>query len=145
MSTCSAQGCHQPVSGYSAYCESHKRRNRRHGHPTQLGVTSRELEPFRTRVRTRIEKNKANPTWGLLHARWKALVEIAKAEEARYQTGVAHIRYEREAWLNVIKIDTNVDSREVIEVVLAMYLLQQENLRRFKSDDAFRGQLARRV
>ncbi|MFS8083131.1 MAG: hypothetical protein ACMG51_06745 [Ginsengibacter sp.] len=96
-------------------------------------------------MRARIEKNKGNPTWALLHARWKALVEIAQAEEARYQTGFAHNRYEREAWFDVIKINTSVDSREVIEVVLAMYLLQQENPHRFKSDDAFRGQLARRV
>ncbi len=145
MSTCRAQGCHQPVSGFSSYCEPHKRRNRRHGHPTQLGVTSSELEPFRKRVRARIEKNKGNPTWGLLHARWKALVEIAKAEEARYQTGVAHNRYERDAWFNVVKIDANVDSMEVIEVVLAMYLLQQGNPRRFKSDTAFGEQLARRA
>ncbi len=145
MSTCRAQGCHQPVSGYSAYCEPHKRRNRRHGHPTQLGVTSSELEPFRTRVRARIEKNKGNPTWPLLQARWKALVEIAKAEEARYQTGVAHNCYERDAWFNVVKISANVDSIEVIEVVLAMYLLQEENPRRFKSDRAFREQLVRRT
>jgi hypothetical protein len=96
-------------------------------------------------VRARIEKNKGNPTWELLHARWTALVEIAKAEEARYQTGVAHNRYEREAWFNVVKIGAYVDSTEVIEVVLAMYLLQEENTRRFKSDRAFSEQLVRRT
>ncbi len=145
MNTCSAQGCHQPVSGYSAYCESHKRRNRRHGHPTQLGVTSGELEPFRKRVRARIEKNKGNLTWGLLNARWKALVEIAKAQEVSYQAGLTHNRYEREAWSNVVHIGANADSVEVIEVVLAMYLLQEENPRRFKSDRAFSEQLVRRT
>jgi hypothetical protein len=34
---------------------------------------------------------------------------------------------------------------EVIEVALAMYLLQVENPHRFKSDNAFGAQLARRV
>jgi hypothetical protein len=81
----------------------------------------------------------------MLCARWEAVIDIAKAEEARYLTGVAHNHYEAEAWFNVVKIGTNASAMEVIEVALAMYLLQVENPRRFQSDNAFGGQLVRRV
>lgn len=145
MTTCRIQGCTLPISGFSFFCEDHKRRNRRHGHPTQLAVTAHELEPFRKRVRARIEKNMGNPTWNILGARWEAVIEVAKSEEATYLTGAVHNRYEREAWFNVVKIGTSASAKEVIEVVLAMYLLQEENHHRFKSDNAFSAQLVRRV
>jgi hypothetical protein len=145
MKICRIQGCALPVSGFSFYCEAHKRRNRRHGHPTQLTITAHELQPFRKRVRARIEKNMGNNTWNMLGARWEALIEIAKAEETTYLAGATHSRYEREAWFNVVKIGISASGMEVIEVALAMYLLQEENSQRFKSDAAFGGQLARRV
>lgn len=145
MKVCNVTGCDLTVSGFSVYCEPHKRRNRRHGHPTQVTVTAIELVPFRKRVNARIEKNKDNPIWKILYARWEALIGIARTEEARYQTGVAHNLHEREAWFNIAKIGTSVLPMEVIEVALAMYLLQVDNPRRFKSDTAFGVQLVRRV
>jgi hypothetical protein len=145
MKTCKVTGCGLPVSGFSGYCESHKRRNRRHGHPNQIPVTAHELEPLRKRVKARIEKNRDNPTWNMLCIRWEALIDIAKAEQAKYLTGIAHNRYEAEAWFNVAKIGAHATAMEVVEVALAMYLLQVENPRRFKSDNAFGGQLVRRV
>jgi hypothetical protein len=81
----------------------------------------------------------------MLCIRWEALIDIAKAEQDRYLTGVAHNRYEAEAWFNVAKIGAHATAMEVLEVALSMYLLQVENPRRFKSDNAFGGQLARRV
>ncbi len=145
MKICRIQGCALPVSGFSSYCEAHKKRNRRHGHPTQLPVTARELQPFRKRVKARIEKNRGNNTWNMLATRWEALIKIAKAEEITYLAGVTHNRYEREAWFNVVKIGISVSAMEVIEVALAMYLLQEESSQRFESDTAFGGQLTRRV
>jgi hypothetical protein len=44
----------------------------------------------------------------MLSARWEALIEIARAEEARYQTGFAHNLHEREAWFNISKIGASV-------------------------------------
>ncbi|MBA4144076.1 MAG: hypothetical protein H0X43_14185 [Nitrosospira sp.] len=145
MKVCKLAGCGFPVSGFSGYCEPHKRRNRRHGHPEQTPVGAHELEPFRKRARARIKKNRDNPTWNILCARWEALIEIAKAEETRYLTGAPHNRFAAEAWFEVVKIGANSSSMEVIEVALAVYLLQVENPRRFKSDNAFGAQLARRV
>ncbi|SFO43854.1 hypothetical protein [Nitrosospira briensis] len=81
----------------------------------------------------------------MLCARWEALIEISRAEEARYQTGFAHNLHEREAWFNISKIGASVPPMEVIEVALAVYLLRVENPPRFKSDTAFGVQLVRRV
>ncbi len=39
----------------------------------------------------------------------------------------------------------DVDARTVVETVLAMYVMGNDDARRFKSDDAFWFQLARRV
>ncbi|MFS0753483.1 hypothetical protein ABC383_02140 [Noviherbaspirillum sp. 1P10PC] len=131
--------------GYSTLCDNHKRRNRRHGHPEQRSVTSYELEPFRKRVKARIEKNASNPTWKLLRDRWEALEGIAKGHVEQYGTGVPYNLHQREAWANVATLGAAAQTMDIIEIVLAMYLMQEENPYRFKSDEAFSGQLVRRV
>jgi hypothetical protein len=145
MSPCNMAGCDNAASGYSNYCEPHKKRQRRHGHPGQSGVTVYELRPLQQRVRVRIEKNIDNPTWPLLRDRWALLIKAAKDEMTRYQSGKPMNRYEIDAWANLETIGAAVTDIEVIETVLAMYLLQEDNPRRFMSDDAFSGQLVRRV
>lgn len=97
MRECTVTGCSHPAAGYSTHCEHHRRTQRRHGHPEQEGVTTKELEPYLRRVRARIRKNSASPAWTLLHARWETLVEAAKEAEARYQNGGVFIRHQRRA------------------------------------------------
>lgn len=138
-------GCSLPTMGYSTLCDNHKRRNRRHGHPEQRSVTAYELEPFRKRVKARIEKNANNPTWQLLRDRWKALEGIAETNLNRYAAGTPYNRYAQEAWSNIAKLGANAQAMDIIETVLAMFLLQEENPYRFQSDEAFGGQLVRRV
>ncbi len=55
------------------------------------------------------------------------------------------IRFRREASVETLRIGNNVKPRDVIETVLAMYVMQDQEPRRFKSDQAFRTQLVRRV
>lgn len=145
MSECRITGCGLATSGYSTFCATHKRRQRRHGHPAQAGVAVHELKPLQSRVRARMEKNAGNPTWHILRSRWEALIGIAKGEMMRWQGGAPMSRYEVEAWANVEKIGVAASETEIIETVLAMYLLQEENPHRFRSDAAFSGQLVRRV
>ncbi|AOG07193.1 hypothetical protein [Bosea sp. RAC05] len=45
----------------------------------------------------------------------------------------------------VVKLADHVKAREVVEAVLGMYLMQDQEPRRFRSDEAFRVQLVRRV
>jgi hypothetical protein len=55
------------------------------------------------------------------------------------------VRYRREAAVETLRIGKNVQPRDVIETVLAMYIMQDQEPRRFKSDQAFRTQMVRRV
>ena len=145
MRYCQAAGCSRPVSGWAAYCNSHKSRARRHGDAQQQGVTKAELKPYLQTIRRRIAKNPDSPAWKALEGRWLALVEYAHSELATYKQGIAHIRQHRLAYDEIMKLGYHVKPAEVVETVLAMYLLLEQDPRRFRSDDGFRFQLARRV
>lgn len=145
LGICRTTGCEALTTGYSAYCGTHKRCKRRHGHPEQQSITAYALGPYQKRVVARIAKNLDNPAWGLLRSRWEALVVRAREELQRCQDGAAYNTYERDAWSNVEKVGASVEPLQVIEVVLSMYLLQHECPHRFKDDAAFAGQLVRRV
>ena len=55
------------------------------------------------------------------------------------------VRFRREAAIEMLRIAKNVEPRDVIETVLALYVMQDQEPRRFKGDQAFRTQLVRRV
>jgi hypothetical protein len=118
---------------------------RRHGDPRQEGVTKAQLEPYKRRVRARIEKNVTNPIWGQLDDRWRLVVRSAEQTLAAYHSGRASLRHEVQAASEVKKLGDAVEPREVIVTALAMYLMHYQDPRRFKSDDAFTTQLVRRV
>ncbi|WP_244424626.1 hypothetical protein [Methylobacterium nodulans] len=69
----------------------------------------------------------------------------AKEIVAAYRGGQASYRHERIAAEEVVKLSANVEAREVIETTFAMFLLEDHQPRRFRSDGAFRFQLARRL
>ena len=50
---CIAAGCASIAEGYGGYCNAHKTRMRRHGHPCQEGVTKTELKPYLAMVTKR--------------------------------------------------------------------------------------------
>src|SRR5437867_818012 len=146
MRSCQAPRCDRRVaSRYAAYCEMHKRRSSRHGHPEQEGVTAQELKPYRLRVRARIRKNANGKAWAILRERWNAVLSAARQTEATYETGRAYARHDRQALQELLKLDSRVPLDTIIETVLAMYMLQQDLPHRLKSDAAFDFQLARRV
>lgn len=138
-------GCSLPTSGYSRYCDTHKRRNRRHGHPAQSPVTTKELAPFGEIIQRRIEKNRENPTWDMLPQRWSAILGHADAMLMKFHAGTPMNRYEIDAWYNLKKIREAASDIEVNETVLAMYLYEGHNPHRFKSHEAFGSQIVRRV
>jgi len=144
MGICRIPGCNLVTNGYSIYCGTHKRCNRRHGHPQQKSITLYTLRPYMGRVAARMEKNANNPAWTILDGRWQALVASATAASAEYRSGVAFTRNEREAWNNIEKVSNCADASQVINVILAIYLMRNDSPHRFKSDDAFDLQLVRR-
>lgn len=145
MKACSWAHCLAEAGGYGTLCYTHKRRFRRHGHPEQESITVQELKPLRKRIKTRMVHNKSNPTWQLLRDRWTAIEDHAKRLATSYANGSPFNSHEREAWMSIEQIASYADASDVIEVSLAMYLLQEERPGRFKSDLAFNSQLARRV
>ena len=145
MRYCQATGCSRPVSGWASYCNSHKARARRHGDAQQQGVTKAQLKPYLLAIRRRIARNADNPAWKALEGRWLTLVEHAHAELITYKQGIAHVRQHRLAYEEILKLANHVKPVEVVETVLAVYLMLEQEPRRFRSDDGFRFQLARRV
>lgn len=142
---CRASQCSATAVGFGTLCDRHKSIQRRHGHPDQTGITVQELAPYRQRVRVRMEKNAASDAWNILRQRWEVMLEGAKESEAAYRSGTPQIAHERQALNEFAKVGSHVPVATVIETVLALYMMQGEQPRRFKSDVAFDAQLARRV
>lgn len=142
---CRAPGCGKAATRYGHFCTTHKSRWRRHGDVAQQGVTKEALRPYVALVRARIAKNAGNPTWAVCDARWLAIVDHARGILGEAQRGVPGSRNERVAASAVVKLADHVAAREVVEAVLGMYLMQDQEPRRFQSDEAFRVQIVRRV
>src|SRR5262249_28585994 len=133
------------TTGWSTLCNSHKSRKRRHGHPTQRGVSKAELAHYVKIVRQRKRRNTNNPFWNAVGARWAGLVEYARGEVKTFYTGKPMVGWEVKACDAIVKVAENVEVQAVVETALAMYLMLECDPRRFLSDEAFRFQLVRRI
>lgn len=142
---CEVTGCREYPAGWSTLCEAHKRAKRRHGHAEQTGVTGHELKPYLRRVAARRAKNAGNPLWQLLQARWEALTGHAAATLAGYASGAVAVSYEKQTAEQLMTLRDAVPGYAVIDAALAMYVYGEDRPGRFKSDQAFNFQLARRV
>ncbi len=111
----------------------------------QEAITKADLKGYLKLVRQRIEKNRESPAWGQLEARWLAVVEHARGIVAAFHAGKVSIRYERKAAQEVLKVAGAATPRDVVETILAVYVMQELDPRRFRSDPGFRFQLVRRV
>lgn len=141
MTICTAASCKCEAVGYSNLCDRHKRVKRRHGHPDQKGITVADLKTYQKRVKARMVKNKDSNAWGILRERWSRVTSLAQGS----QVPSSIFKHQRKALEEISKLGTSIYPEAVIEVVLAMYLMQEEEPRRFKSDRAFDFQLVRRV
>jgi hypothetical protein len=141
---CRAPGCATETSSrYSPYCNTHRGRLRRQGAVDQQTVTKKELAFYTKLVQARIDKNPNSPAWERLDDVWTRVVAHAKVIVAR--RGEARIRHEYIAAREVVTLGDTVPPREVVACALAMFAMWEMDQRRFRTDDAFRTQLARRV
>lgn len=144
--TCRVPGCStETASRFSQYCRNHKARLRRHGAVDQEGITAKDLKPYVERVRRRIAKNTDSPAWGTLDARWEAVQQHAKEILRLFESGRPGPAYERRAAYEVAKLAGATAARDVVVTALAMFMMQQFEPRRFRSDAAFRFELVHRV
>lgn len=142
---CAVAGCTATTSGYSTFCERHKRTQRRHGHPAQDGITVHELQPYRDRIAVRRAKNPANPTWDILLQRWAAVAGNAETVLKAHAEGKPGSAYVAQAAHHIKQLAATVPDALVMEAALAMFLMRESQPRRFQSDRAFDFQLSRRV
>lgn len=133
------------TSGYSTHCERHKRAQRRHGHPEQVGITVYELQPYRDRIAERRAKNPANPTWDILRERWAAVAGNAENVLKVHAGGKPGSAHTTQAAHHIKQLSATVPDGVVVETALAMFLMREALSKRFQSDRAFDFQLARRV
>ncbi len=145
LRTCRVPGCTETTTKFGAYCSTHKAVMRRHGDPRQEGVTKAQLEPYVKLVEARIAKNTANPVWSQLDDRWQVLTQSAGAILSAYHNGRPGLRHEVRAASEISKLSQNVEPRKIIVAALAMYVMLDQEPRRFRSDAAFSTQLVRRV
>jgi hypothetical protein len=118
---------------------------RRHGAVDQKAITKAQLKPYLKLVKKRMEKNPENVAWVTLDSRWRAVVDHAQGVLAYFARGKAGSRFERLAAQEVVKLASEVQPRQVVEVTAAMVMMLDLEPRRFCSDQAFWIQLARRV
>ncbi|GJD92982.1 hypothetical protein [Methylobacterium iners] len=140
---CHSPGCSErAATRYGNYCSKHASAKRRHGDSLQKGVTKSDLKPYIELIQERRAKHPEKKAWISMEERWKAQVEIC--------VGIANDhgpmnKYKRIAAKEIVKVGHNVEHKTVVDTVLAMYLLQELESRRFRSDLAFWTQLVRRV
>jgi hypothetical protein len=142
---CAVSGCTKTAKRYGRYCNTHDTRDRRHGHPRQETVRTKDLRPYRDIVRRRIQRNADAAAWQTLETIWRQTVRHCQARLREYLGGKPAIRWERLAWEEIIKLAQAAEPREVIETTAAMVVMQSFDPWRFRSDRAFWFQLVRRV
>lgn len=145
---CRVPGCCKPAEGYGQYCNTHKTHDRRHGHPQQEAITKVMLKPFVKVVGGRRKKNPEASAWKKMEGQWLALADRCRNDHAALLRGGAHHRPTRVACQEVVKVANAVadgGAVGVVDVVLAMFLMRDQQPHRFRADDAFVYQVVRRV
>jgi hypothetical protein len=134
--------CDRPATGYGAFCTTHKGRDRKHGHPEQMTITAAMLKPSRKLIRAWIDRRPEDDVWPILEAAWRRVRETAEAELRAWERGQPVIHWNRLAYEAIRNVAETAEARVVIETVLAMAFLLEDQPTVFKSDRAFRVQLA---
>lgn len=130
---------------YSPYCQSHRLAQTRHGHPQQTAITFHELAPFQATVRATMKRNPTSEVWSILRQRWARLVELAATELQARARGETFHKATVQAAETVTHVAQHADETKVLEVMLAVFVLDDANPRRFRSDEALRFALVRRL
>jgi hypothetical protein len=141
---CAVSGCTKAAKRYGRYCNTHGTRDRRHGHPRQETVRTKDLRPYRDIVRRRMQRNADAAAWQTLETIWRQTVRRCQPRLREYLGGKPAIRWQRQAWEEIIKL-AQAEPREVIETTAAMVVMQSFDPWRFRSDRAFWFQLVRWV
>jgi hypothetical protein len=136
---CRASGCNDEVTRgqFTRYCAKHHRALYRHGHTHGNALSKRELSFYRKLVRTKRKATKDAQFWVECETRWLATIRKAQSVISSYNAGRPTHRPTRVAAEAIIKVAHATDCVEVMEVLGAMYLKQEQDPHRFVSDRHF--------
>ena len=95
---CAVSGCTKAAKRYGRYCNTHGTRDRRHGHPRQETVRTKDLRPYRDIVRRRMQRNPDAAAWQTLETIWRQTVRRCQARLREYLGGKPVNRWERLAF-----------------------------------------------
>ena len=118
-------------------CDRHGIANRRWGHPQQTALKVRDLDPY-LQVVKRVRERSKGTDWSAVYARWRAVVAVAREYLDQVRKGHAHVGYRRQAADIVTQLADNMEEARAVDLVMAVYLLEEFEPRRFHSDEAFR-------
>jgi len=144
MAYCQSPGCQKHRTGYSRYCNAHKARAGRHGHPLQETITAHRLKQYVQLVRGWVARQRQDNIWQLLEGVWAADMDHARGILAEYRAGRPSFGYEVQAANDLVKVAQDVPARRIVETVVAMSVMLDWEARAFKTDQAFWCQVARR-
>ena len=136
-------GCSRTTQGYSPYCSTHRTTARKHGHAEQKAVRRSELRPYEEIVQKYLRNNPDAGAWKVMDQIWRDRVREARELIRAYENGKPCSTHERRAAAEIIKMDRDCDWQEIMAVVAAAWMLQEDRPQRLKSDDAMRFQAAR--
>ncbi|WP_320174096.1 hypothetical protein [Maridesulfovibrio sp.] len=139
---CSVPGCFGYRKNFSQYCQYHDDRNRSTGHPLGKTVTKGELRPYLEKAQTFTEANKNHGA--LVGARIVLGDLLAKAQwhEINHKSKAVWPRVSN--WLVTLR-NAGVKPSDILTVIIAMFLMQEDEPRRFHNDREFRHSLITRI
>lgn len=148
---CAAPGCAKAPAYPDRYCSAHRTRLYRHGHPLQLAVHPRDLEPFACRIASRLPDD--GEVRRLLEVRWSSLLEAVKVTAT---TGLLRVPFgspssdrpatarQREAARRFLTTAASTTAREVGDTVIGLTILRAIHPDTFMDETAYRFMVARR-
>ncbi|MEQ9246304.1 MAG: hypothetical protein RLO21_09985, partial [Nitratireductor sp.] len=109
MRKCYVPGCAKPAaSRWGNYCNSHKSRLRRHGHPLQRTITKTELEDLLSVVDEVIERNALSPLWEITRSRWDEMLDRCRATNQKWEEGRPVNNHHLTAARSLLALEENV-------------------------------------
>lgn len=143
---CAAPGCTtlRHNNTRSPLCQKHRRAQTRYGHPLQAPVLLPELQPHLTTVRAYKRRNADSAAWTILAEAWAGVVGQAQRELQAKAAGRPYQRHTMHANEVLAKLGAEPFDK-ILELALAMFVLEYHRPGRFHGQNGFRVCLARRV
>jgi len=148
-SRCIVPGCMTParilrVWGiHGRYCETHRRRWRVHGAPTQASIWKHDLQPLIKLARRTVERDKSGKIESSLCELHAILHDYATEVAVDLERGVAVPKWTARGAREVLRVTNEASAVESACVVASVFLLRDRNPYMFVSQRGFEFELVR--